>query len=92
MSEFTILRRVRLGAHHKPTGKTRHYHGIDELPSPAELIIARYTNGVGFYLLYCNSNGEELTDTYHDTLEQAMYQAEWEFSVKQDDWDVIEAA
>jgi len=31
--------------------------------------------------------GTELADTYHDTIEQAISQAEFKFGVKQNEWE-----
>lgn len=80
------LRHVRLGPQHRPTGKTRHYLGTSELPPPAELRIVQYTEDPGYYLLYFDNQGAELTDTYHDSLAEAMQQAEWEFGVRPEEW------
>jgi len=76
MPEHVVLRRIVLGASHQPTGKTRHYHGTEELSPPSELRIVRFPDDAGFYLLYFDQDGSELTDTYHDSLEEAMSQAE----------------
>jgi len=80
------LRYVRLGPQHQPTGKTRHYLGTRELPPPRELQIVQYAEDPGYYLLYYDEAGEELTDTYHDTLAEAMEQAEWEFGIRPGEW------
>lgn len=85
-SDSRLLRYVRLGPEHRPTGKTRHYLGTNELPPPTELRIVQYTEDPGYYLLYFNDLGEELTDTYHDSLTEAMEQAEWEFGVRPEEW------
>lgn len=42
------------------------------MPAPACLRISRYGEGPGFYLLYLDPTGEELTDTWHLTLGDAM--------------------
>jgi hypothetical protein len=89
MSNYLVLQRVRLSARHQPTGKTRHYHGAMPIPAPAELLIVRYPDDSGFYLLHFDEKGNELTDTYHDTLEDAQTQADWEFHVKSDEWEIV---
>ncbi len=83
-----LLRCVQLGGQHQPTGRTRHYRGGSRLPAPAQLQIVQYPDDPGYYLLYLDEFGEELTDTYHDTLEEALHQAEWEFRVKLEEWEV----
>jgi hypothetical protein len=79
--------RVKLRQEHVSTGKTNHYVGGAEMPRPVELQIVTYGEDSGYYLFYCDAAGVEMTDTYHDTVEEAMAQAEFEFSVKPDDWD-----
>ncbi len=89
MTNYEVLQRVTLGMRHEPTGKTRHYHGAVLLPSPTELRIVKYPEDAGFYLLHFDAEGAELTDTYHDTLEDAQAQAEWEFQIAPAEWEVI---
>jgi hypothetical protein len=56
------------------------------------LRIAQYPSDPGFYLLYCDGDGREMTDTYHDSLEEAMAQAEWEFETKEGEWEIMPSA
>jgi hypothetical protein len=98
-----IIARVRLGAAHGSTGNVKHYyglppqvdeqgHGRTEVPEPVELRITQYEDVDGFYLFYCDDDGVELTDTYHDSLAAAMRQAEREFNVREDEWEMVEQA
>lgn len=87
MSEPNLICRLRLGPSHQPTGKTRHFFGSSEIPLPVELRIVQYDGDPGLYLFYCDPTGKEMTDTYHDSLEGAMSQADWEFNVKPEDWN-----
>jgi hypothetical protein len=50
------------------------------------LRIAPFAGDPGFYLLYLDSSGNELTDTYHGSVEEAMAQADFEFEVNPSDW------
>ncbi len=59
------------------------------MPRPARLRISRYADDPRFYLLYIDDAGEELTDTWHPTLEDAMQQAAVEFNVKPNDWVIL---
>lgn len=90
MTDSKILKRVRIGATHHATGKTRHLHGIKPIPTPVELRIVQYNSDPGFYLFYCDALGSELTDTYHDSIKEAMAQAEWEFEVKTGEWESVD--
>jgi hypothetical protein len=89
-NRLVVLRQVALTDKHKPTGGTRHYIGSEELPAPASLKIARYEEDAGYYLFYCDEAGTELTDTYHDSLDQALAQAEWEFGVEPGEWEPVQ--
>jgi len=89
MKDYIFLRRVQLGALHVPTDKTQHFYGNKPICVPTSLLIVRYPDAPGFYLLYLDEQGNELTDTYHDTLEQAMEQATWEFQVQSHEWEVL---
>jgi hypothetical protein len=91
MNQPIILCRVKLTPSHRVTGKTRHFHGTEELPTPSQLRVAQYRDDPGFYLFYCNDQGNEITDTYHDSLEHALSQAEWEFGVRPDEWQAESA-
>ena len=91
MTGYTLLRQIKLGPLHRPTRKTRHYQGGKELSDPTELRIIKYLDAPGYYLLYLDSQGVELTDTYHETLESALAQAEWEFQVTPKEWEILEA-
>ncbi len=38
------------------------------------------------YLIHFDKSDQEITDTHHDTLQDAMGQAEWEYGVKSHEW------
>lgn len=90
--EPKLLRRIRLGHHHAPTGLTRHFCAGELLPPPVELKVVQYTDDCGFYLFYCDETGNEQADTWHESLEQALDQAEFEFGVKPREWAVVNEA
>jgi hypothetical protein len=87
MANYKLLWKVILGENHAPTGKTRHYLGAMLAPVPVELRIIKYPEDSGYYLFYCDNSGKEFTDTYHDTVDEAKSQAEWEFNVKPEEWE-----
>jgi hypothetical protein len=88
-SDYKIVRRVTLTEKHCSTGRTRHYRNGQLLSLPARLEIVQYNNDPGFYLFYIDSRNEISTDTYHDTLEAGLVQAEWEFGVELSDWEIL---
>lgn len=89
MTDPRLLKRVKLTSAHQRTGKTQHFHANRPIPEPVELRIVQYSSDPGFYLFYCDESGSEMTDTYHDSIQEAMAQANWEFQVKERDWKDI---
>jgi hypothetical protein len=87
MADHRVCCRMKLGDSHRPTGKTRHYRGGEECPPPAELRIIQFSDDPGFYLLYYDATGEEITDTYHESIDEAKAQAAFEFEVTPEEWE-----
>ena len=71
---------------HKRTGSTEHIVGGTLITEFFALAICQYKKDDGFYLFYCNSSWEAVTDTYHDTIQDAKEQAEFEYSGTENDW------
>lgn len=86
MSGYNTIAEVRLSAHHKRTGKTVHRLGSEVLPAASLLRIAQLEGEPGYYLLHFDVQGNEMTDTLHDSLSSAMEQAEWEYGVREAEW------
>jgi hypothetical protein len=93
--EPKTLAEVRLGPQHRPTGVTRHYYGYAdgvrvEIPPPVSLRVVQYPgNEPRAYLFYCDETGEEMTDTLHDSVEEALEQARAEFGVLPQEWTLL---
>lgn len=93
MVDPIVLAQVWLQPHHQSTGVTRHYFGAPdgtrvEVPRPISLQVVQYPgDGSNAYLFYRDESGEEMTDTYHDSVEDAFEQARAEFGVLRDEWD-----
>jgi hypothetical protein len=62
-----------------PTGRTKHFGPSGELSGFRTVALASYSEDPGVYLFYCDDAWKALTDTYHDDLEGAVAQAEFEF-------------
>jgi hypothetical protein len=45
----------------------------------------------GFYLLYLDGSDGEMTDTWHESLEQAVDQANFEFGLLPNEWERLGA-
>ena len=89
MSDVHILFEIELGPRHVRTGNTTHYAGGVLLPAPHSLRIVKLEPGFGFYLFHYDPHGEEMTDTFHDTVKDAMRQAQWEFGIAASDWKAV---
>lgn len=89
MSEFRSLFRVELGAHHLRPGRAKHQlkdaSGLHDFPPFIALEICTPSPERGFYLMYEPEKGQG-TDTWHQTLDDAFDQAEWEFGVVREEW------
>jgi hypothetical protein len=86
-----VLREIELDAdRHSPTGNTRHFVGGALWEGTRGLRIVRYPGDAGCILLYLDEAGNEVTDTWHESVTDAMAQAEYEFNVKPADWGISE--
>jgi hypothetical protein len=70
----------------KITGNTVHSSDSHILPAPKKLRIVQLRADSGYYLYHFDENDCEQTDTYHDTVEDALDQAAYEFGLTRDDW------
>ena len=86
MTTTIVLASVRLATRHKPTKRTIHRLGNELLPVPSELRVVQHPGDPGFLLLYLDEHQQEITDTYHLSLQAALEQAEFEFGIKPDEW------
>ena len=87
--QYIVLKQIALDVSHPPTGNTRHYWGDELMPQPSGLRIVKYGDAEGFYLLYLDENGNAMNDTFHDTLEDALEQARFEFNVTPEEWQTV---
>ena len=91
MSNKTAIRKVTLGEQHIRPGRTKHTlidaNGARPFPPFTSLVITRclLPDDNGFYLEHLCADGLG-TDTWHQTLEDALHQAEWEFGVHPTEW------
>ena len=78
------------------TGNTTHSIGslkdgelrVEEtIPMPAWVEIVK--EGGGFYLMHFNEGGEVIADTWHQSVDDAKGQAEFEFGILSSEWTEI---
>ena len=66
-----------------------HKLGEKLLPVPSKVEVVQYKNGVGYYLLRLNNKDEEITDTYHSSIQDACEQCFFEYGIQKNDWILI---
>jgi hypothetical protein len=72
---------------HVSTEKTTHRVNNVVLAPAAALAVCQYENDDSFYLFYCDENWEPMTDTWHQTLEDAFHQVEFEYKGVTETWE-----
>ena len=94
MPELITRKKVTLQPHHLRPGRTRHYikdaNGHREFAPFVSLEIASYPEEKSCYLFHISENGE-MADTWHESLQDAIEQAEFEFGVRKDEWTDVSA-
>ncbi len=86
VNEYQIHKQLFREFHLGKEPKTTHTVGGKKIHTFLGLLIVSYPDVEGFYLIYLDANKNELTDTYHESIEGAMKQAEWEFNVRPSEW------
>jgi len=81
-----ILEYLEMSDDHIPTGYCRHSIGGEKRTDFMALAICKYTGVNGFYLFYCDESWEEINDSYHETIDEAKKQAEFEYTGTKNDW------
>lgn len=89
IGQAKVLEYVVLSEHHEPTGNTRHEITGEQINQFYGLAICKYKEDPGYYLFYCDESWIERTDTYHDSLEEAKEQAEFELVGTITDWEKV---
>lgn len=65
---------------HRPTGHCKQVvAGVLQGPA-AGLVVCQYAGEDGYYLIGCDDAWQGITDTWHQTIEEAKAQAEFEYS------------
>lgn len=89
MGEMIAIKKVILGEHHLRPGRTKHTL-IDggckrDFPPFTSLAVTQVPGEKSCYLMHICENGPG-ADTSHESLDDALHQAEWEFDVRPEEW------
>lgn len=80
-----VLAYTRIDERHRPTGNCRHIvQGMSA--GPAEGLAICRASGGGVYLFGCDAEWNVVTDTWHEALEDAQHQAEFEYKGVSETW------
>jgi hypothetical protein len=71
---------------HRHTGNTSHVVAGDLVAPASGLAIGQYSDEDTFYLFGCNEVWDNVTDTCHGTLQEALEQAEFEYEGVSKTW------
>jgi hypothetical protein len=92
VSQQFAIRAVTLSELHLRPGQTKHsihdQNGQHEFPPFVGLKITHSPDNPGYFLTHICKNGQ-VADTWHQTLDDAFHQAEWEFGVRPEEWAEI---
>jgi hypothetical protein len=80
---FTVL-----DNRHRPTGQCRHEVGGIRVGQFLGLAICNYPDQDGYYLFRCDGNWNTVTDTFHESLDDAKAQAEFEYKGVSETWQM----
>lgn len=73
-----VVAYTRIDERHRPTGNCRHLANGNLVGAATGLAICRDADG-GFYLFGCDADWNTVTDTWHDSVEDALHQATFEY-------------
>jgi hypothetical protein len=79
-----------IDSRHVKTGNTTHIVASEEAESPKGLAICQYEGDNAYYLFGCNEAWQSYTDTWHESLEDAKEQAEFEYTGTSTTWITLQ--
>lgn len=84
-----VVRWSSIDERHRPTGNCRQIvAGVLQGPA-AGLAICQYEGETGYYLFGCDEDWSKLTDTWHERMEDALSQAEFEYEGVSKSWNGV---
>lgn len=79
MGDLEVVLYSPIDERHAHSGECTHIIGGAPWGPAQGLAICRYKGDSSYYLFGCDSDWSDVTDTWHETLEDAMSQAEAEY-------------
>jgi hypothetical protein len=84
-----VVRWTPIDERHTRTEKCEHIINGNAVHSVFGLAICRYPNQTGYYLFGCDYDWAAVTDTFHDMIEDALRQAEFEYRGVTETWKIV---
>lgn len=84
-----VVRWSAIDDRHRPTGNCRQIVAGALQGAAAGLAICQYEGESAYYLFGCDAEWNMVTDTWHETLEGALKQAEFEYEGVSETWNVV---
>jgi hypothetical protein len=81
-----VICSTRIDHRHRFTGACKQIVAGELLGPAAGLAICQYAGEDAFYLFGCDAEWQSVTDTWHQTLDDALYQAECEYEGASKTW------
>jgi hypothetical protein len=72
------------------TGNTRHTINGVPVTNESKLRLVRLAGDTSIYLIHYGLDQTELTDTCHDSIEEALEQAKFEYGLEKSDWTLFQ--
>jgi hypothetical protein len=86
ISGARVLRFAFLDKSVRPTGSCQHCVQAQIMGPVQALAICQYEGEAGYYLFSCDSRWQAVADTWHETIEDALRQAEFEYEGITTNW------
>jgi hypothetical protein len=83
-----VLYFIRIETKHTLTGNTKQIVNGKLIGPVYGLAICKSDNPEGYYLFGCDENWKSITDTFHESIEDAMDQGEFEYKGTFNDWKI----
>jgi hypothetical protein len=80
------VRRVTLQPHHQAKGHVHLFVEGKPMPQPKVLEIVKLPEADACHMIYIDGMNYELSETWHPSVDAAMYHARWEYGVEPEDW------
>ena len=85
-----VVRRVKLQRHHQAKGNVHLFVEGKPMPQPRVLEIEKLPEADACHMIYMDAKDYELSESWHPSVDAAMYHAQWEYGVKPEEWDNLQ--